>query len=136
MAVSLKERLGLGAASEPDDSEPEKLRSLTPVEREWKQRIYDRLLKVLDLSLLTSVEEAIAGTDSGDHRSLVPRGICPAEPRPATVPHAPHRRRSDGPWSARTPAGRSHGRRHSGERPAFRVRGAPGQVGTDRRALQ
>src|SRR5262245_10945291 len=60
MAVSLKERLGLGAASEPDDSEPEKLRSLTPVEREWKQRIYDRLLKVLDLSLLTSVEEAIA----------------------------------------------------------------------------
>jgi len=60
MAASLKERLGLAVAAEADDSEPEKLRPLTPVEREWKQRIYDRLLKVLDLSLLTSVEEGIA----------------------------------------------------------------------------
>ena len=60
MATSLKERLGLAVAAEADDSEPEKLRPLTPVEREWKQRIYDRLLKVLDLSLLTSVEEGIA----------------------------------------------------------------------------
>jgi pilus assembly protein CpaF len=62
MAASLKERLGLGVAGEAEDSEPETLRSLTPVEREWKQRIYDRLLKVLDLSLLTSVEEGIART--------------------------------------------------------------------------
>ena len=60
MATSLKERLGLAVAAEADDSEPEKLRPLTPVEREWKQRIYDRLLKVLDLSLLASVEEGIA----------------------------------------------------------------------------
>ncbi len=52
-ATSLKDRLGIAAAAEG----PEKLRPLTPVEREWKQRIYDRLLKVLDLSLLTSVQE-------------------------------------------------------------------------------
>jgi pilus assembly protein CpaF len=60
MATSLKERLGLGVQSEAEEGEPEKLRPLTPVEREWKQRIYDRLLKVLDLSLLTSVEEGMA----------------------------------------------------------------------------
>jgi pilus assembly protein CpaF len=52
-ATSLKDRLGIAAAAEG----PEKLRPLTPTEREWKQRIYDRLLKVLDLSLLTSVQE-------------------------------------------------------------------------------
>ena len=35
----------------------EAVRQLSPTEREWKQRIYDRLLKVLDLSLLGSLEE-------------------------------------------------------------------------------
>ncbi len=60
MATSLKERLGLAVQTETDVGEPEKLRPLTPVEREWKQRIYDRLLKVLDLSLLTTVEDGVA----------------------------------------------------------------------------
>ncbi len=32
------------------------------MEREWKQRIYDRLLKVLDLALLTTLEEGSART--------------------------------------------------------------------------
>jgi pilus assembly protein CpaF len=41
-------------------SEPEPIRQLSPTEREWKQRIYDRLLKVLDLSLLGSLEESAA----------------------------------------------------------------------------
>ncbi|HKZ73620.1 MAG TPA: CpaF family protein [Steroidobacteraceae bacterium] len=59
MAASLKERLGFGASAEPE-SEPDKPRALAPLEREWKQRIYDRLLKVLDLSLLATVEESIA----------------------------------------------------------------------------
>ena len=36
------------------------MRQLSPTEREWKQRIYDRLLKVLDLSLLGSLEESAA----------------------------------------------------------------------------
>jgi pilus assembly protein CpaF len=41
-------------------SEPEQMRQLSPTEREWKQRIYERLLKVLDLSLLGSLEEHAA----------------------------------------------------------------------------
>ena len=41
-------------------AEPELTRQLSPTEREWKQRIYDRLLKVLDLSLLGSLEEGAA----------------------------------------------------------------------------
>jgi pilus assembly protein CpaF len=35
-------------------------RQMSPTEREWKQRIYDRLLKVLDLSLLGTLEESAA----------------------------------------------------------------------------
>src|SRR4029453_2163851 len=46
-----------GKAARP---EPELTRQLSPTEREWKQRIYDRLLKVLDLSLLGSLEEGAA----------------------------------------------------------------------------
>ena len=41
-----------GAAGQDD-----RMRPLTPAEREWKERIYERLLKVLDLSLLTTVED-------------------------------------------------------------------------------
>jgi pilus assembly protein CpaF len=33
---------------------------MSPTEREWKQRIYERLLKILDLSLLGSLEESAA----------------------------------------------------------------------------
>src|SRR6188474_3764131 len=47
--------LGLAAKAEP-----EQMRPLSPTEREWKQRIYDRLLKVLDLSLLGALEEGAA----------------------------------------------------------------------------
>jgi pilus assembly protein CpaF len=41
-------------------AEPEQMRQLSPTEREWKQRIYERLLKILDLSLLGSLEEHAA----------------------------------------------------------------------------
>jgi pilus assembly protein CpaF len=41
-------------------SDSDLARQLSPIEREWKQRIYDRLLKVLDLSLLGSMEETAA----------------------------------------------------------------------------
>ena len=44
----------------PAKAEPEQMRQLSPTEREWKQRIYDRLLKILDLSLLGSLEENVA----------------------------------------------------------------------------
>jgi pilus assembly protein CpaF len=38
-------------------AEDERARSLTPLEQEWKQRIYERLLQVIDLSLIGSIEE-------------------------------------------------------------------------------
>ena len=41
-------------------TEPEQMRQLSPTERAWKQRIYERLLKILDLSLLGSLEEHAA----------------------------------------------------------------------------
>jgi pilus assembly protein CpaF len=47
--------IGEGAAGQED-----RMRPLTPAEREWKESIYDRLLKVLDLSLLASVEDTDA----------------------------------------------------------------------------
>ena len=81
MAASLKERLGLGVAGEADDSEPETLRPLTPVEREWKQRIYDRLLKVLDLSLLGSLVDATFDDISGRARLTASIGGTLAAPR-------------------------------------------------------
>jgi pilus assembly protein CpaF len=54
MTSTLKHRLGLEAVVVATD----KVRSLTPLEVEWKQRIHDKLLQVLDLSLLGSVDEA------------------------------------------------------------------------------
>ncbi len=38
-------------------SQDDRMRPLTPAEREWKESIYERLLKVLDLSLLATVED-------------------------------------------------------------------------------
>jgi len=35
-------------------------KSLSTLEREWKIRIHDRLLKVIDLTLLSAMEEAMA----------------------------------------------------------------------------
>ncbi|MGH8241734.1 MAG: CpaF family protein [Steroidobacteraceae bacterium] len=45
------------AAAKPDG---DAARQLSPTEREWKQRIYERLLKVLDFSMLATFEEAAA----------------------------------------------------------------------------
>src|SRR5512137_1625149 len=56
MSTLLKDRQVV-AAARAGSAEPEHVRQLTPTEREWKQRIYDRLLKVLDLSLLGSLGE-------------------------------------------------------------------------------
>jgi pilus assembly protein CpaF len=44
-------------AAETADGPDDRMRPLTPAEREWKDAIYDRLLKVLDLSLLATVED-------------------------------------------------------------------------------
>jgi pilus assembly protein CpaF len=59
MSRLLKERQAIVAAPAAK-AEPEQARQLSPTEREWKQRIYERLLKVLDLSLLGSLEESVA----------------------------------------------------------------------------
>ncbi len=59
MTPILKDRLGIVDAA---GASADKVRSLTPLELEWKQRIYERLLQVLDLSFLGSVEEAQART--------------------------------------------------------------------------
>jgi pilus assembly protein CpaF len=45
---------GAEAAQAANDSE---LRALTPVEKEWKETLNDRLLKVMDLSLIDSLED-------------------------------------------------------------------------------
>jgi pilus assembly protein CpaF len=59
MSTLLKEKPSTVAAK-PNSAEPDHVRQLSPTEREWKQRIYDRLLKVLDLSLLGSLGEEAA----------------------------------------------------------------------------
>jgi pilus assembly protein CpaF len=53
-SATLKDRLGLAEAAVPPN---EKMRPMAPLELEWKQRIYQKLLKVLDLSLLSSIDE-------------------------------------------------------------------------------
>jgi pilus assembly protein CpaF len=54
---SLKHRAGI---AESIAAAADKVRSLAPLELEWKQRIHDKLLQVLDLSLLSSVDETQA----------------------------------------------------------------------------
>jgi pilus assembly protein CpaF len=56
MSTLFKEKQA-AAAAKTGSIEPEHVRQLSPTEREWKQRIYERLLKVLDLSLLSSLGE-------------------------------------------------------------------------------
>ena len=76
----------------------EQVRPLSPTEREWKQRIYERLLKVLDLSLLGSLgEEAARRPDPRDHQPPAARGVGAAEPRAAAVRDAAHRGRGARP---------------------------------------
>jgi pilus assembly protein CpaF len=59
MSTPMRERqVPKGVA--PVTGEVDATRPLSPTEREWKQRIYDRLLKVLDLSLLGSLQEGEA----------------------------------------------------------------------------
>jgi pilus assembly protein CpaF len=59
MSTPMRERQVLKGVA-PVTGEVDATRPLSPTEREWKQRIYDRLLKVLDLSLLGSLQESEA----------------------------------------------------------------------------
>jgi pilus assembly protein CpaF len=58
MVATLKDRLGIvdGEEAPADD----RLRALTTAEQEWKQRIYHKLLTVLDLSLISSIDQTQA----------------------------------------------------------------------------
>src|SRR5688500_10148226 len=56
------------ASPESADGADDRMRPLSPAEREWKEIIYQRLLKVLDLSLL-------AGADDKDARRQI-RDVC------------------------------------------------------------
>ena len=63
MNTTLKDRLGIDAGA---DAGPDRLRPLTPLEMEWKQRIYARLLEVADLTVLSSLEPRQARTQIRD----------------------------------------------------------------------
>jgi len=59
MSTTLKDRLGIETDTEAG---PDRLRILTPLELEWKRRIYDRLLEIADLTLLAALEKSKART--------------------------------------------------------------------------
>jgi pilus assembly protein CpaF len=59
MSATLKDRLGIETDA---DAGPDRLRMLTPLEQEWKQRIYDRLLEIADLTILAALEKPKART--------------------------------------------------------------------------
>jgi pilus assembly protein CpaF len=59
MSTNLKDRLGIETDAE---TAPDRLRILTPLEIEWKRRIYDRLLEIADLTLLAALEKPKART--------------------------------------------------------------------------
>jgi pilus assembly protein CpaF len=59
MSTTLMSRLGI---ADSDAANAERIRPLSALELEWKQRIYDKLLQVLDLALLSTVPEAQART--------------------------------------------------------------------------
>jgi len=61
--ITLKDRLGIETDA---DAGPDRLRPLTPLELEWKRRIYDRLLEIADLSLLATLEKHKARTQIRD----------------------------------------------------------------------
>ena len=63
MTTTLKNRLGIDADA---DSGPDRIRSLTPLETEWKRRIYDRLLEIADLTILATLEKSKARTQIRD----------------------------------------------------------------------
>ena len=57
MSTTLKDRLGIEADAEAGT---DRLRTLSPLEIEWKRRVYDKLLEVADLTLVASLEKSKA----------------------------------------------------------------------------
>ena len=59
MSTTLKNRLGIEADAE---ASVDRLRTLSPLEQDWKRRIYDKLLEMADLTMLASLEKSKART--------------------------------------------------------------------------
>jgi pilus assembly protein CpaF len=57
MSTTLKNRLGIEADAEAD---VDRLRTLSPLEQEWKRRIYDKLLEIADLTILAALDKSKA----------------------------------------------------------------------------
>jgi pilus assembly protein CpaF len=64
MATNLSEkRVGSEAAAKSDDKSADQVThssALSKVEKEWKLRVHDRLLKIMDLSLIATIEDELA----------------------------------------------------------------------------
>jgi pilus assembly protein CpaF len=59
MSTTLKTRLGIEADAEADI---DRLRTLSPLEQEWKRRIYDKLLEIADLTMLAALDKSKSRT--------------------------------------------------------------------------
>jgi len=59
MSTTLKDRLGIEADGE---AATDRTRPLTPLELEWKRKIYDRLMEIADLSVLATLDKSKART--------------------------------------------------------------------------
>jgi len=57
MSTTLKDRLGIEGNAEAG---VDRLRTLSPLEQEWKKKIYDRLLEIADLTMLASLDKGKA----------------------------------------------------------------------------
>jgi len=57
MSTTLKDRLGIEGDAEAG---VDRLRTLSPLEQEWKKKIYDRLLEIADLTMLASLDKGKA----------------------------------------------------------------------------
>jgi pilus assembly protein CpaF len=54
LSTTLKNRLGIDAEAEAG---VDRVRTLSPLEQEWKKKIYDRLLEIADLTMLAALDK-------------------------------------------------------------------------------
>src|SRR6266404_2194568 len=54
MSTTLKDRLGIEADAEAG---VDRVRTLSPLEQEWKKKTYDRLLEIADLTMLAALDK-------------------------------------------------------------------------------
>jgi len=54
MSTTLKDRLGIEADAEAG---VDRVRTLSPLEQEWKKKTYDKLLEIADLTMLAALDK-------------------------------------------------------------------------------